>query len=181
MLLACLSLPCLGQFSSTLSPGVPVQPGVSDVGPLATSLRVVPLDLRQESDFSRVYQIDRERFARQAGGLIAIFPRSVYIATPSGVVADIPPGTIFQIGALPAPEPLPEPSPLARVMQVDRRMPTREADPRRAGSGPQGDEPGTSATPRRQLEPDIWQDDAARRASIARLLGRENARSRGAD
>lgn len=148
------AMPAHAQFAQTLSPGVPVQAGAADVGPLATSLRLVPLDLRQEADFSRVYQLDDQRFARQAGGLIAVFPRSVYSATDSGLLVEIPPGTVFQIGELPASQPPPEPSAIAAGQRIDRRA-NAQPTPRASDGSAHG----------------VWEDESARRARIARLLG----------
>jgi hypothetical protein len=101
---------------------VPVEQGVGDVGPASRSLRVAPLDLRQPSDFDRVYRIPSgvgpgvgrggllappgpgDRFARVNGAVTAVFPRSQYTVTSRGLVPDVPAGTVFYIGRLPAGE-----------------------------------------------------------------------------
>ncbi|MEM7628533.1 MAG: hypothetical protein AAF356_03825 [Planctomycetota bacterium] len=81
-----------------------VDQGLSDVGPLGTSLRQVPLDLRLPSGFDRVYELPgrsisgERRFARFDGGVAALFARSDYLATANGPLALIPPGTVFVIG-----------------------------------------------------------------------------------
>ncbi len=82
----------------------PVEQGVADTGPLSASRRVVPLDLRVPSGFDRVYKFGQgssSKFARISGGLTAVFPRSNYAQGSSGVVAEIPPGTVFFVGRLP--------------------------------------------------------------------------------
>ena len=157
-----------GAAHAQLTPALrPVNPGTQDVGPLSTSLRLVPLDLRHESDFSRVYALDADRFARQAGGLFAIFPRSVYVATADGFAADIPPGTIFQIGWSP-PDPAPgPPSTISRTQRVDLRVPEpTRLSPVGSGVAHAPEPAGTDPAP-----PGMWEDESARRASIARLLG----------
>lgn len=96
-----------------------IDAGRADRGPLATSARRVPIDLRVPLSFDRVYRVPgsttgvqvpgaaagEELYARISGGLTAVFPRSEYVATKRGTAAIIPPGTIFYIGALPKPAP----------------------------------------------------------------------------
>lgn len=77
--------------------------GINDIGPLGTSLRQVPLDLRVPSGFDRVYELPglpgaEPTFARFDGGVAALFSRSDYAATANGPLALIPPGTVFVIG-----------------------------------------------------------------------------------
>lgn len=81
----------------------PVEQGVADVDPAATSMRYVDPGLRQESDFELVHRLpgDEARFARRAGAVTAVFPRSEYYAMRKGVLTAIPGGTVFYIGALP--------------------------------------------------------------------------------
>ncbi|MCA9282497.1 MAG: hypothetical protein H6812_13850 [Phycisphaeraceae bacterium] len=91
----------------------PVQQGVADVDPLLESLRTYSPSLRQDNNYQHVYILDRNDpnspFFRRAGGLYAVFPRSEYVLTSDGVVAAVPPGTVFHFGrpepghALPAP------------------------------------------------------------------------------
>ncbi|MBY0311055.1 MAG: hypothetical protein K2W85_03200 [Phycisphaerales bacterium] len=96
-----------------------IDAGRADRGPLATSARRVPIDLRVPLSFDRVYRVPgsttgvqvpgaaagEELYARISGGLTAVFPRSDYVSTKRGPAALIPPGTIFYIGALPKPAP----------------------------------------------------------------------------
>ncbi|MBL8964799.1 MAG: hypothetical protein KF787_12925 [Phycisphaeraceae bacterium] len=98
-----------GQPASTGPRLTPVEQGRGDTGPLATSNRVTPLDLRLPIGFDRVYRIEGsgrrgrsgDLFARQSGGLTAVFPRSQYIQLGSGLFPEIPAGTTFYIGGLP--------------------------------------------------------------------------------
>lgn len=80
----------------------PVDPGIADMGPLATQGREMSKDVRQPSGFDRVYEIEmngQKYFARVNGGMIAVFPRSAYTSRGTAVV---PPNTTFYIGKLPA-------------------------------------------------------------------------------
>ena len=94
--------PCLGQIETL----VRVEQGVSDVEPIAHSLMVQPVDLRSSVDFEILFQGTwydpivgtRDVFARRQGALTAVFPRSSYVRTESGVIPEIPAGTIFYIG-----------------------------------------------------------------------------------
>jgi len=96
--------------SNLLTPAQPLTPvdqRFQDLNPLATSLRSLPTDLRQPSNFDRVYRVrtpggaQDEQFARVSGALTALFPRSEYTQTKRGTRADVPAGTIFYIGGLP--------------------------------------------------------------------------------
>jgi hypothetical protein len=84
----------------------PVEQGVADRGPLAVSRRVAPADLRVPQDFERVYRIDSpsrrkamgDLFARRSGAITAVFPRSQYVETRFGSLAEVPAGTTYYIG-----------------------------------------------------------------------------------
>lgn len=80
----------------------PVQQGVADVDPLLESLRAYSPSLRLDNNFEHVYLLDandpNSPFFRRAGGLYAVFPRSEYVLTRDGVIAAVPPGTIFHFG-----------------------------------------------------------------------------------
>lgn len=86
----------------------------ADIGPLSTSTRSLPPDLRDESDFRTVYQIPKDAnspyagwYVRRGGGVWALFPRSQY--TPldpqetgvAGSRAVIPANTHFILGSSP--------------------------------------------------------------------------------
>ncbi len=80
----------------------------ADVGPLRTSNRVLPADLRQPRGFGDVFQIPADAptkyagwFARADGAVIAVFPRSQYAITPDGVLAQVPSSAEFFIGGIP--------------------------------------------------------------------------------
>jgi hypothetical protein len=89
-----------------------VDPRYGDTDPLRMSLRELSVDLRLTDDFSSVYLIPGtrpggadDRFARRSGGITAVFPRSIYEATNGGVIPVIPPGTVFYLDGVPAPQP----------------------------------------------------------------------------
>ncbi|HLO41933.1 MAG TPA: hypothetical protein VK176_12985 [Phycisphaerales bacterium] len=99
-----------GQTAAAQDPRlVRVDPGRQDTGPLAASSRVLPMDLRLPTDFEQVYQIQAktgersrtELFARRSGGLTAVFPRSQYLETRGGILAQVPAGTTYYLGRLP--------------------------------------------------------------------------------
>lgn len=87
----------------------PVEQGRGDTGPLATSSRVAPADLRLPLGFEKVYRLDSggsrtpaDLFARRSGGVTAVFKRSQYSQAGNGaLVAEIPAGTTFYLGKLP--------------------------------------------------------------------------------
>lgn len=89
----------------------PIDPGMQDLDPLRTSLRLQPVDLRQPMDFDKVYRLPgngaTDRLVRMSGALAAVFPRSDYAPTENGVVALIPAGTTFHIGGIPLAAPAP--------------------------------------------------------------------------
>jgi len=104
-------------------PLVPVEQNVADIGPLNTSLRMAPADLRIPLEFDRVYRVpgssrginvpaslapsgrqDGSRLARISGAITAVFPSSDYTQTKkNGIVPVVPAGTVFYIGAMPRP------------------------------------------------------------------------------
>lgn len=86
-----------------------VDPGTTDASSAAVSLRRMDVDLRRPTGFENVYLFQgadifgrgQSMFMRIDGGVTAMFPRSVYVPTRLGMLPEIPPGTIFYIGALP--------------------------------------------------------------------------------
>lgn len=85
-----------------------VQDRFDDLGPLGSSLRVFPHDLRRPFDFDQVYRVPRlqgqpDQFARVSGAITAVYPRGEYLRTKKGVRVQVPAGTIFYIGRLPEP------------------------------------------------------------------------------
>ena len=88
-------------------PGVPallqrVDQTRGDVGPLSDSLRDVNMqtELRTPFGFQNVYRVPgrNDLLMRASGGIYAVFPQSVYVATDQGLTAQVPPGTFFTIG-----------------------------------------------------------------------------------
>ena len=81
-----------------------IDAGIEDVGPLGQSLQLQPIDMRESTNFSRVYGLNdgSGRFVRRDGAINAVFNRSDYTAvrTRGGavVVPLVPAGTIFYIG-----------------------------------------------------------------------------------
>jgi len=79
----------------------PVDQGVADVHPLATSLRSMLIDLRTPTGFDRVFKLDQKssRFFRSSGALHAIFPHSTYAFDEQAqLIPTIPAGTRYVLG-----------------------------------------------------------------------------------
>jgi hypothetical protein len=77
------------------------------------SQRNLGTDLRVPTAFGDVYRVqvasgwqrtNQDSFARIDGGVTAVFPRSVYVATKKGAMPEIAPGTIFYLGHVPGDE-----------------------------------------------------------------------------
>lgn len=105
-----------------------VEQTIADVGPLATSLRQVPPDFRTPADFRDVYQIPPGSnspyagwFARQNGGITAVFPRSRYDLEENGLRAVIPADTRFILGKIPLGDELAGAGPDTLSLRVDQR------------------------------------------------------------
>jgi hypothetical protein len=81
---------------------IPVDAGVEDRGALSGSLRVEPVDWRQNNDFEKLYRIAGSDgiFVRKAGGLRAVFRNPSYFDTRSGAIPIIPAGTVYSIGEI---------------------------------------------------------------------------------
>jgi hypothetical protein len=145
-----------------------VEEGVSDVGPLGASQRLVPMDLRVPTGFEGVYEFQRERrwdkpetmYMRVSGGMAAVFPRSVYVEAGGGLIPEIPAGTVFLIGTgegawMPTPGRW-STSPLAVDLRYTPEMETVAAPPRQ-------EEAATEP-------PTIWTSESFRRARTQTLL-----------
>lgn len=152
-----------------------------DTGPLSTSLLMQPTDLRVPLDFEDVYRIggprgDGERLARISGGLAAVFPRSTYRVTSKGVQAQVPPGTVFYLGSLPAePASASRVSPVAAAMFANTRASTTAPASARIGRH----EPAMAVRTQSQIRQDvsdrdlegcIMTDEAYRGARVRALL-----------
>ena len=79
----------------------PIDPGSADLGPLGIPSRLLSRNLRQDRDFSILYQgfaaDGSSWFARRDAGITAVFPRSSYSPGANGDIALIPPDTKFII------------------------------------------------------------------------------------
>jgi len=80
-----------------------VDPGVSDLSPLGTSLIRNQPDLRSVRTFDSIYRVPgrSDLLMRQSGALSAVFARSEYTVTDDGVMILVPAGTVFYIGSGP--------------------------------------------------------------------------------
>lgn len=150
----------------------PVDPGVSDVGPLSGPGRVLPTDLRQPANFDRVYEVEidgKPYFVRAHGGVYAVFPRSDYVQTRAGVAPIVPAGTVFHLGALPKnsdskPEPDGSVTPPAlakpaRPMRMDQAAPGLAAPNAESAQPPPV--PATRAKPAQRQDTQPPLSDAA--------------------
>lgn len=94
-----------------------LEPGMQDLDPLRTSLRLQPVDLRQPMDFDKVYRLPgsgaTDRLVRMSGAVSAVFPRSDYVGSENGLLALIPAGTVFHLGGVPGTEPASAPRQVA--------------------------------------------------------------------
>ncbi len=93
---AALTPPALAQSSSA-----PLDQTHQDVGPLSTSLYVLPPLPGAPRDFEEVYRVPGrdDLLMRRSGAITAVFPRSTYVYSErEGVYATVPPGVVFQIG-----------------------------------------------------------------------------------
>lgn len=172
----------------------PVDQGVADQGPLSTSQRVSPSDLRVPGGFDRVYSLGGTKsggmFARISGGITAVFPRSHYTPTPDGYAAETPAGTVYYIGRLPPA--LTDPGEDPRASRGHEPRPPGFAD--RSAHRPISDRASTAAPPPRptarpvaggrtfiragtapvppelQPEPTIFTDESYRGRRVGELL-----------
>jgi hypothetical protein len=128
-----------------------LDPGREDVGALATSIRLEPLDLRVPTGFQRVYEVPGSdgELMRGNGALFAIFPRSSYRWIEGQLAPTVPPGTVFHIG-MPGPSAL-DLKPPATMAQgavgarVDRRVAPAAAPELGPSSLPRDAEPAAPA------------------------------------
>lgn len=129
-------------------------------------------------------------FARVDGGIYAVFPRSRYLVTDAGIVPEVPPGTVFGIGGVPA-------SIRERVERSGGRSPgsghaalgartapvrpepavrsaTMSARATPATFGPGADGPASSEAPptTRTVETSIWSDETYRVKRVSSLIDR---------
>jgi hypothetical protein len=81
---------------------IPVDQGVQDRGSLSESFMVVPVDMRQDNSFEKLYRVEGSDgvYIRKAGGLRAVFKNPSYLDTKGGSVPLIPAGTVYSIGEI---------------------------------------------------------------------------------
>ncbi len=163
----------------------PVEAGVRDASLLSAGGRALPVDLRVPSAFDRVFRVsssslgappwrtDRPRgpelFARVAGGVIAVFPRSEYADATIGRVGIVPAGTVFHLG---------DAGSLGGTRWPDAPGPSRRESPawaRRAGAPP-GQRVDSRVDLRARGVPaspsgtaSLWTDESMRHALIGRV------------
>ncbi len=89
----------------------PLDQGIADLDELATSLREMPGNLRQDRNFEFLWALpgNPDYLYRKDGGLTAVFPASEYSGHQNGAMVLIPAGTIFYIGDPRTPPSPPQP------------------------------------------------------------------------
>lgn len=178
----------------------PIEQGVADVDPLRRSFRVISPDLRLDVGFEGLYRLDEadaaSPFYRRAGGLYAVFPQSVYFETRQGVIAEIPPGTVFHFGK---PEPAMAPgdalppgaslsidrirmNETSGLRQLSRLSPSPLMQPRLDRAAPATDERNKHEAPAERSdapltprEPGVMSDEAYRARRLAQIAARHAA------
>ncbi|MEX2218443.1 MAG: hypothetical protein WD749_06740 [Phycisphaerales bacterium] len=154
-----------------------VEPGIGDLGSGRLGLRALAVDQRAPTGFESVYQVQRRNpfgapgqqrsifFARVDAGVTAVFPRSVYAEGRGGLIAQIPPDTVFYIGRLPESfTPVMEEAPAPGPTFIDRRV---------GATGAQA--PGPEWTPDplpRRADPSIFGSEEFRQYRVGRLMQR---------
>lgn len=132
----------------------PIDPGYADVGPLQTSLRVLPQVMRHDTAFEHVYQspINPNQLYRVAGGVYAVFNNSDYVATPYGTIAVYPADVRFSIGPPPGFDGSPIDPATAALLRFNDPMALQGAN-----LSAMDREPGTARRPqiRQQLPPPV--------------------------
>jgi hypothetical protein len=168
-----LSLPIvLSAATAAVAQPVQIDPGHTDVSPNAISLRHLSVDLRVPAGFDHVYQFStmdafghsQTMFMRKDGDVTAIFPRSIYISGPGGLIPEIPPGTVFHIGYRPAPIQLRHATHLASNYIDTAIHPEQEAQ-----------EQGRWASLPPRSTQSMITDEFFRRRRVAELLNRDPA------
>lgn len=88
--------PVLGQDKQL----TPIEQTVEDVSELSTSLRYIEPGLVQPTGFEQVFRYSgrTDFFVRIDGAIHAVFPKSIYVPSKQGIIATVPPGTVFYIG-----------------------------------------------------------------------------------
>lgn len=150
-----------------------LDPAVEDLGPLSESLRLLDTGLGLPGSFENVQAVPGydDMYMRVAGGLYAVFPRSLYVSTRFGDAPIIPNDTVFYIGPPPSlsdavpPRPLPEELMKPRAIGAGSRMISENGEP----SGPA---PGDA-----DFVPSIAETTGYRSARLLELMRRAGAAS----
>lgn len=163
----------------------PIEPTVGDAGPLSVNTRVMPRDPRHPLGFDRLYSITRtdafgsgEVFLRISGAVTAVFPRSSYINTPRGPIAEIPAGTRFHIGRLPDEYTPRAEAPPPSLLRSSLAMDLRAADPAPIGAAPLDTPPDArppAGAPTVELA-SIWTSEEYRQVRIGQILAQARAK-----
>ena len=99
ILLLAFAAPALAQQSK---PGdlVPVEPGTVDVSATQTTLRVMPVELNESTNFMRLYGVAGrpDLLVRSQGGMYAVFDQGQYVSWKGVGLPVWPSGTQFFIG-----------------------------------------------------------------------------------
>jgi len=161
---------------------VRIDPGTADLSPNALSQRILLDEPRRFAGFEELYALPPDSslgvsgrgvrapgtpseplFARVDGGVVAVFPRSVYLPTRRGEVPAIPPGTVFHIGSPEQILGLDEPASRRSGVASPNRIDTRAANVARA--------PGSVGTGERDAQHGAsWADESYRRRRVSTLL-----------
>ncbi len=100
VILALLAAPCA--LAQDAKPGdlVPVEPGTSDTSAMGTTLRVMPVELNETTNFGRLYGVvgRPDLLVRSHGGMYGVFEQGQYVGWKGRVFAVWPSGTQFYIG-----------------------------------------------------------------------------------
>jgi hypothetical protein len=140
-----------------------------DADPLSRSQRFAPVDLRMPTGFEGVYRFKRTTpfgqsqtmTARMDGGLIAVFPNSVYVPARGGLIPAVPAGTVYVIGGVSALGAAQEEHrPAASPTAVDLRAPSSVFVPRAPEPSAPTQEPAQS----------VWTSEYLRRARVEAML-----------
>jgi hypothetical protein len=194
------ALPALAQPKTPSTPGSPaqpplkrVEPNAADLSPLSNSLRSLETDLRVPTGYENIYRLDKTDifggqqalYMRMDGGLIAVFPQSRYIDTNIGTLPEVPPGTIYYLGRLPASLTAKRaPGPRPKTF-VDLSAPTIAAaaedlktDTRASGLIPSAVPPSSASVSPARAVPSptisIWEDERLRQRRLGALLTKLN-------
>src|SRR5690606_35847536 len=139
--------------------------------------------------FDRVYRLRtrdpfsvdgaNDVFVRRSGGVTAVFPRSTYRPGPFGPEAEIPPGTVFYVGPLPAeltgagePAPLPEERLNLRAARGAIRWTAPRAESLNDSAPPVELPPDAAAADAEPFVLSVFEDETYRQRRISALLAR---------